>query len=331
MVSDSLWRQRYELFVSRYRGRQDVIGFQGIDHSFHPVKGGLNYRRFRQHLKGTNTYAIYNRDDNGCVSFILFDLDVFPRSPRPREQWLEALAVKKQQAQTLIKTLETMGISPDQVIVEFPTVGFHVLLFMEEPLPAADVKLFAQLARERAGLRFETPFYPHEIRGRGDMVPLPLRRNHNTGKRSNFVRDLSTFNPADYDEEPDFTPLEMVRPVASRTIQSSLDALTHSFYRRVVDLSDVPPGTSRLVEHQGRRLLLVNEGGRISALSELCPHAGAPLSRGRLSSGQIECVWHNARFRVDNGELVSGPACAGLTQYAVRVDGRHILIGPALD
>lgn len=330
MVSDSQWRQCYELFVARYRGRQDVIGFQGTDRSFHPMKGRLNYQRFRQHLKGICSYAIYNREDIGCVNFVLFDLDVLPRSPRPWEQWLEALATKKQQAQALMSTLETMGISPNQVMVEFPTVGFHVLLFMAKPLPAPNVKLFAHLARERAGLRFETPFYPHEIMGRGDLVPLPLRHNLITGRRSNFVRDLSTFDPANYSEEPDFAPLEMVKPVSSETIQSSIDALTQSLYRRVANLSDVPPGTVRLVEDRGKRLLLVNKDGHISALSELCPHAGAPLSRGRLANEEIECAWHSARFRVDNGEVVSGPARIGLTQYAVKVENGDILVGPAL-
>ena len=330
MVSDNQWRQRYELFVARYRGRQDAIGLQGPDRSFHPVSGGLSYRRFRQHIRGNSTYAIYNRDDAGGVSFILFDLDVLPRLPRPWEQWLEALSIKKKQAQALIRTLETMGISPNQVMVEFPTVGFHVLMFMAEPLPAPKAKLFAQLARDRAGLRFETPFYPNETGGRGDLVPLPLRRNLITGRRSNFVRDLSTFDPSNYSEEPDFVPLEMVNPVPSKTIQSSIDALTQSLYRRVANLSDVPPGTIRLVEDLGKRLLLVNKDGQISALSELCPHAGAPLSRGRFSNEEIECAWHSARFRVDNGELVSGTARTGLTQYAVKVENGDILVGPTL-
>ena len=330
MVSDKQWRQRYELFVARYHGRQDAIGLQCPDRTFHPVRGGLSYRRFRQHIRGSSTYAIYNRDDTGGVSFNLFDLDVFPRVPRPWEQWMEALSIKKKQAQALLNALEAMGISLNQVMVEFPTVGFHVLLFMAEPLPAPKAKLFAHLARDRAGLRFETPFYPSETGGRGDLVPLPLRRNQITGRRSNFVRDLSTFDPSNYSEEPDFVPLETVNPVSSETIQSSIDALTQSLYRRVANLSDVPPGTVRLVEDRGKRLLLVNKDGQISALSELCPHAGAPLSRGRFSNEYIECAWHSARFRVDNGELVSGPAHTGLTQYAVKVENGDILVGPSL-
>jgi len=48
------------------------------------------------------------------------------------------------------------------------------------------------------------PFYPKEIIESpwGDRIQLPLRINRNTSKRSNFIRDLETFDPERYDPNP---------------------------------------------------------------------------------------------------------------------------------
>jgi len=42
----------------------------------------------------------------------------------------------------------------------------------------------------------------------------------------------------------------------------------------------------------------------------------------------LECPCHGSQFNVKTGEVVSPPANEPLTQYAVRVDGDDILVGP---
>jgi nitrite reductase/ring-hydroxylating ferredoxin subunit len=65
---------------------------------------------------------------------------------------------------------------------------------------------------------------------------------------------------------------------------------------------DLPPGMSRSVRVQGRRVALFNEGGRLHAVDEACPHMGADLSNGRLVDGTLTCAWHGWRFRIESGE-----------------------------
>ena len=58
----------------------------------------------------------------------------------------------------------------------------------------------------------------------------------------------------------------------------------------------------RLLLHGGHRpILLVQEGGRVLALDNRCPHMGFPLDRGSIEDGILTCHWHHARFDLASG------------------------------
>jgi nitrite reductase/ring-hydroxylating ferredoxin subunit len=58
----------------------------------------------------------------------------------------------------------------------------------------------------------------------------------------------------------------------------------------------------RLVVHgRHRPILLVEEGGRVLALDNRCPHMGFPLERGSVEDGILTCHWHHARFALASG------------------------------
>ncbi len=58
----------------------------------------------------------------------------------------------------------------------------------------------------------------------------------------------------------------------------------------------------RLVVHgRHRPILLVEEGGRVFALDNRCPHMGFPLERGSVEDGILTCHWHHARFALASG------------------------------
>src|SRR5712664_1964973 len=50
-----------------------------------------------------------------------------------------------------------------------------------------------------------------------------------------------------------------------------------------------------------RPILLVQEGGRVLALDNRCPHMGFPLDRGSIEDGILTCHWHHARFALASG------------------------------
>ncbi|MGB8892064.1 MAG: Rieske 2Fe-2S domain-containing protein, partial [Methanoregula sp.] len=54
-------------------------------------------------------------------------------------------------------------------------------------------------------------------------------------------------------------------------------------------ISDVPPGSMKYVEVQGREILLVNVEGKIYATDNRCGHMNGPLSMGTLQGTVVEC------------------------------------------
>ena len=89
-----LWQQEYDLFSRCYRGRTDWVGVRknGI---YKRASGGLTYERFKEHMALINTYALYQMDASGKVSFCLFDLDVLPRK-QPWEILVEKIELEKE-------------------------------------------------------------------------------------------------------------------------------------------------------------------------------------------------------------------------------------------
>lgn len=198
-----LWREHYRSFTRLYHGRDDIIAHRR-DGRYVDVAGeGLTLDRFRAHVEGRETYAIYNRDDAGMVRFGLFDLDIFPRD-QGWDNLLRSMPAKKEETLRLVAALGETGLQADNLLVEFPTVGYHVLIFFTAPVPAGELKAAMAAILDRCHLA-DVPFYPRNLDGPwGDRIQLPLRVNLNTGRRSNFVADLATFDPLHYPDDPDF-------------------------------------------------------------------------------------------------------------------------------
>ncbi len=213
------WQDRYKSFIRLYRGRDDVIAEQGEDGRYSSVEGeGLTFERFLDHIHLRKTYAIYNMDDLKRVRFGLFDVDVFPRNQKWKDL-LPGIEEKRKETFEIMNSLMEMGLKRAQMLVEFPTVGFHLLIFFENPVEAKQVKMLMEKVLKQTHLT-HIPFYPKEISGSpwGDRIQLPLRINRNTSKRSNFVKDLETFDPEHYDDNPDFSVMEEVEPVPDEWI-----------------------------------------------------------------------------------------------------------------
>ena len=71
----------------------------------------------------------------------------------------------------------------------------------------------------------------------------------------------------------------------------------------VTDLASIPPGSGQAFTIAGRRIALFNVDGKIHAMDDVCPHAGAPLSEGRLNGCVITCPWHGWSFDVTTGRM----------------------------
>ena len=71
-------------------------------------------------------------------------------------------------------------------------------------------------------------------------------------------------------------------------------------------------GDCRPYKVGGRKILLIRQDDRYFAIDSTCPHAGASLRKGRLSSGCIRCPKHGIHFDLATGMPVGGDAVAGV-------------------
>jgi nitrite reductase/ring-hydroxylating ferredoxin subunit len=90
--------------------------------------------------------------------------------------------------------------------------------------------------------------------------------------------------------------------------------------------ADIPDGTMKCVAVERTRVVLAHVGGRFYAISDICGHRNAPLSRGKLAGHVVECPLHFAQFDVRTGKLVDGPVSADLPVYEVRIKGDTLFV-----
>jgi nitrite reductase/ring-hydroxylating ferredoxin subunit len=94
----------------------------------------------------------------------------------------------------------------------------------------------------------------------------------------------------------------------------------------VAKVDELPPGQMKWVAVNGDRRVLANVEGMFYAISDVCGHRNAPLSRGKLQGYVVECPLHFAQFDIRTGELVSGPVSAAVQVYEVRVEEGTVYI-----
>ena len=94
----------------------------------------------------------------------------------------------------------------------------------------------------------------------------------------------------------------------------------------VATLSDVPRGSTRLVEADGEPICLYNLDGAICATQDRCTHAESSLSDGFIVGDAIECPLHQALFDIRTGKVMSPPATVDLRVYRVDVRGDDIRV-----
>jgi chlorite dismutase len=99
----------------------------------------------------------------------------------------------------------------------------------------------------------------------------------------------------------------------------------------VSTLAALPPGASKRVYAWNEAVALFNVNGTVYAISNRCTHARASLSEGTLDSSActVTCPWHEGRFSLETGAVVSGPPVHQVRTYRVKLEGDTILIAPA--
>jgi 3-phenylpropionate/trans-cinnamate dioxygenase ferredoxin subunit len=113
----------------------------------------------------------------------------------------------------------------------------------------------------------------------------------------------------------------------------------------VATAADIPPGGRKLVDVNGRAVVVFNLGGEFFALNNRCPHRGGSLCAGKQtalvqSSGPgeyrtsrkgeiIRCPWHSWEFDIRTGQSWCDPQRLRARRYQVSVEpGARLVEGP---
>jgi nitrite reductase (NADH) small subunit len=96
-------------------------------------------------------------------------------------------------------------------------------------------------------------------------------------------------------------------------------------YVKVASVSELTPGSAKVVEARGKTIALFNVDGTIYATDNTCLHQGGPLGEGQLMGEVVICPWHQWEYNVRTGENVEDSSLKVAT-YPVQVEGSEIKV-----
>lgn len=95
--------------------------------------------------------------------------------------------------------------------------------------------------------------------------------------------------------------------------------------RELIDvcaLSELPPGSTRIVTWEDLEIGVFNCNGEILAIEDRCSHDDGPLAEGELDPDActVECPRHGSRFDLHTGKPLTLPAYVPVETYGVVVE-----------
>jgi len=94
---------------------------------------------------------------------------------------------------------------------------------------------------------------------------------------------------------------------------------------RTVKVTELPPGTVREIQIEGKSVAIANVDGKFYAIHNTCLHRGGPLGQGPLEGKIVTCPWHGWQYDVTSGKSVPNPAVA-VDCYQTEVRGQDLFV-----
>jgi 3-phenylpropionate/trans-cinnamate dioxygenase ferredoxin subunit len=90
----------------------------------------------------------------------------------------------------------------------------------------------------------------------------------------------------------------------------------------VCPLSELPPGTSRIVEWEDVEIGVFNCAGTLLAIEDRCSHDDGPLAEGPFDESKctVECPRHGSLFDLRSGKPLTLPAYQPVDTFTVVVE-----------
>jgi nitrite reductase/ring-hydroxylating ferredoxin subunit len=96
------------------------------------------------------------------------------------------------------------------------------------------------------------------------------------------------------------------------------DELEEAGYQAVCSTDEVGYPMPKLVEVNGRGVLICREDDSYFAVDEICPHENQSMKFGVVFDGEITCPHHQYRFKLDDGRC-NRRRCAPVQTYPCEV------------
>jgi NAD(P)H-dependent nitrite reductase small subunit len=100
---------------------------------------------------------------------------------------------------------------------------------------------------------------------------------------------------------------------------------TKMMQHKIAKVTDVRPGTGKIVTVSDKKIALFNYGGKYFAMDNTCPHAGGPLGEGVVLNKTVTCTWHKYQYDITSGKCLTDSSLKVKT-YTVKVEGDNILL-----
>lgn len=94
----------------------------------------------------------------------------------------------------------------------------------------------------------------------------------------------------------------------------------------VASLTELAPGTSKVVDVDDVMIAVFNVDGELYAIEDVCTHDGGELAGGEVYGDVIECPRHGARFCLKTGEVLEPPAYESVETFPVRIQGGMVQV-----
>jgi 3-phenylpropionate/trans-cinnamate dioxygenase ferredoxin component len=96
----------------------------------------------------------------------------------------------------------------------------------------------------------------------------------------------------------------------------------------VCPAGELPPGESRIVEHDGRKIGVFNCEGALYAIEDRCSHDDGPLAEGPFDAATctVECPRHGSLFDLTSGRPKTLPAYAPVETFPVAIEDQQVLL-----
>jgi nitrite reductase/ring-hydroxylating ferredoxin subunit len=95
---------------------------------------------------------------------------------------------------------------------------------------------------------------------------------------------------------------------------------------RILDASDLEPGTVRPVTVDGRTIAVGrSEDGELFAFDNMCAHQGGPLGQGWVDGDRLVCPLHGWSYNIADGSCTMIPSLK-ITKHPIREDAGAIVV-----